>query len=76
MAKPEHVDELESGGMVCRHCGGAVDADGYSSGGEVDDPEATALLDDNNDESKETAQLRSTQRTRSLADALEGRGRR
>ena len=31
---PEHVDET-AGGPVCRHCGGSVDKDGFSTGGLV-----------------------------------------
>lgn len=31
---PEHVDET-SAGTVCRHCGGAVGRDGFSTGGLV-----------------------------------------
>jgi hypothetical protein len=33
---PEHIEETATG-HVCRHCGGAVDAEGFSSHGLVDD---------------------------------------
>jgi hypothetical protein len=33
----EHVEQLETGGTVCRHCGGGVDAEGYATGGQVGD---------------------------------------
>ena len=75
--KPDHVEMMESGGHVCKHCGGAVDADGYSAGGDVESEE-TRILDDNNDESDETAQLDSTERLRrasGFADAISRRGR-
>lgn len=36
MSKPEHIEQLESGGTVCRHCGGSVDAEGYAKGGDVE----------------------------------------
>ncbi len=32
----EHVEKHASGVMACKHCGGEVDADGYSSGGIMD----------------------------------------
>lgn len=36
---PGHVRKMSDGGMVCYHCGGRVEADGYAEGGEVDDDE-------------------------------------
>jgi hypothetical protein len=33
---PEHIEETATG-HVCRHCGGAVDAEGFSAHGLVDD---------------------------------------
>ena len=36
---PEHVEKMSDGGMACKHCGGAVDADGYSDGGEIQSEE-------------------------------------
>jgi hypothetical protein len=75
---PEHVEKMESGGLMCRHCGGAVDADGYSTGGEAVDDAAETLLDDNDDESESTAQRDSTMHIRRLggfADAMSRRGR-
>lgn len=41
MSKPGHVQRLESGGYVCRHCGADVDDAGYYAGGEVDEPPPT-----------------------------------
>lgn len=73
--KPEHVETMESGGLTCRHCGGAVDDEGYATGGEVD---AEELLDNNNDESESTAQRDSTMRMRragGFSDAMGRRGR-
>lgn len=32
---PEHVQKMARGGMMCMHCGGSVDRDGYAEGGEV-----------------------------------------
>ncbi len=72
---PEHVQKLESGGHVCMHCGGEVDDEGYAMGGGAVDEESEDLLDNNNDESKETAQHASTVRMRraSFADAMRAR---
>jgi hypothetical protein len=36
-ALPEHVKKMSKGGLACMHCGGAVEPDGYSSGGLVED---------------------------------------
>ncbi len=36
MNTPEHVETMETGGMMCRHCGGKVGPEGYSEGGEVE----------------------------------------
>lgn len=34
---PEHVEKDADGGMMCAHCGGRVDADGYAEGGVIDE---------------------------------------
>lgn len=34
--RPEHIEDTATG-HVCRHCGGRVDAEGYSEGGMVED---------------------------------------
>lgn len=45
MDKKEHV-EMSSGGFpMCRHCGGAVGADGYSEGGLVEEYDDIATKD-------------------------------
>lgn len=72
----EHVEKLESGGSVCRHCGGAVDAEGYATGGDVDSPEVN-ILNSNDDDSETTDQYQSTVRMRrasGFADAVKRRG--
>lgn len=72
----EHVEKLESGGSVCRHCGGAVDDDGYAMGGDVDSPEAN-ILNNNDDDSETTDQMQSIVRLRrasGFADAVKRRG--
>jgi hypothetical protein len=66
----EHMQAMEGGGMVCRHCGGSVDDDGYATeaeeqgldgfSGEVDEPE----------QHESAVKMRK----RSLADALDRRG--
>jgi hypothetical protein len=63
---PEHV-ERAGGGTICRHCGGAVDEDGFSTGGLVvaDTGEFESVSDDV--EADETEQREDTERKRALA---------
>ncbi len=77
---------MATGGMVCKHCGGAVDADGYSEGGMVDD-EAEEMrhgemepVDQNGDEyerpmpvSDDSPQRADAERMRRFAMAVKGR---
>lgn len=70
MRKPEHVEQLESGGMMCRHCGGRVDDEGYAMGGDIDgddDGSFEESLHDGSDELPE--QYQSTERMRHAAFA-------
>jgi hypothetical protein len=61
---PEHV-ETSGSGTVCRHCGGAVDKDGFSTGGlVVDTGEFEPVTDVEVDE---TEQHEDTERKRALA---------
>jgi hypothetical protein len=46
MNKPEHVEQLESGGTMCRFCGGRVDGEGYAMGGDVDEEPLERSLDE------------------------------
>jgi hypothetical protein len=63
---PEHV-EMAGGGTICRHCGGAVDKDGFSTGGLVtaDTGDFEPVGDDV--EADETEQHEDTERKRALA---------
>jgi hypothetical protein len=75
---PEHVQKLEGGGMACMHCGGSVDAEGYSDGGEVMgegemDGEDTAMREGDTAEVPQQWQHTQRMRKRSLADALASR---
>lgn len=65
---PEHVDET-AGGPVCRHCGGSVDRDGFSTGGLVraDTGEFEPVSDDC--EAEETEQHEAVEQKRALAFA-------
>lgn len=65
---PEHVQKMESGGMMCRHCGGAVGEDGYAEDMGVEEGEAELS---EADEGEETPQYKATMR--SFADAVRGR---
>jgi hypothetical protein len=64
---PEHAVRLSSGQMVCAHCGGKVDGDGYSDGGEVGDD---GLLDES---PEETRQHRADDRLGDFARSVMGR---
>jgi hypothetical protein len=58
--------ETSGSGTVCRHCGGAVDKDGFSTGGlVVDTGEFEPVSDDV--EADETEQHEDTERKRALA---------
>lgn len=76
----EHVGQLESGGHICRHCGGRVGEDGYAAGGEVQDgdhdmdSEGEAMLE--GDTGEVPQQWQATQRLREgsgFADAVRNR---
>jgi hypothetical protein len=62
---PEHVDKTAAG-HVCRHCGGSVDEDGFSSGGLVtaDTGEFEPVADV---EAEETEQHEDVEKKRALA---------
>jgi hypothetical protein len=62
---PEHVDETAAG-HVCRHCGGSVDKDGFSTGGLVraDTGEFEPVSDC---EEEETEQHEAVEQKRALA---------
>lgn len=51
--KPEHVEQMESGGMMCRHCGGRVDEEGYSMGGEMEEGPEESSSEVEEDESEQ-----------------------
>ena len=70
---PEHVQQLETGGTVCKHCGGSVDPDGYAMGGEI--AEAETRLSDAGTPA-ETPQFEATAglRRSAFADAMSKRG--
>jgi len=63
---PEHVDET-AGGPICRHCGGSVDKEGFSTGGLVtaDTGEFEPVGEDV--ESEETEQHEDVEKKRALA---------
>lgn len=62
---PEHVDET-AGGPVCRHCGGSVDRDGFSTGGLV--AARTGEFEPVSDcEEEETEQHEDVEKKRALA---------
>jgi len=62
---PEHVDET-AGGPICRHCGGSVDKEGFSTGGLVTDD--TGEFEPVGDvEADETEQHEDVEKKRALA---------
>ena len=62
---PEHVDETAAG-TVCRHCGGAVSRDGFSTGGIVTSTgEFEPVSED--DEAEETEQHEAVEQMRASA---------
>jgi hypothetical protein len=61
---PEHVDKTAAG-HVCRHCGGAVDEDGFSSGGLV--TAKSGEFEPVCDEDEETEQHEDAEKKRALA---------
>lgn len=61
---PEHVDKTAAG-HVCRHCGGAVDEDGFSSGGLV--TAKSGEFEPVGDEAEETEQHEDVEKKRALA---------
>lgn len=63
MAEPMHKDG------VCLSCGGMVDAQGYSQGGEVRPDVAPEAPDEVADES---GQMKAAERLRKLAGAMKG----
>lgn len=74
--KPEHVMEMGNGGHVCKACGGMVDAEGYSDGGEVEDND---LTDTNGDMrmrpvevGDDSPQMADTERMRAFSKAVKG----
>lgn len=69
---PEHVDKT-AGGSVCRHCGGSVDDEGFSTGGIV--LPKTGEYEAVEDESQETEQHESGEKMReaAFADAVRRR---
>jgi hypothetical protein len=74
VGKPEHVEQLEGGGMVCRHCGGSVDAEGYSDGGEVES-EIEAAQEGDTDTAPEQGVATERMRDAAFADAVRRRAR-
>ncbi len=72
MSKPEHIEQLEGGGMVCRHCGGSVGDDGYSMGGEVE-PELEAAFEGDTDTAPEQGVATVRMREAAFADAVSRR---
>jgi hypothetical protein len=69
---PDHVDKTASGN-VCRHCGGSVDNDGFSTGGIM--PPGTGEHESVEEESQETEQHESGEKMReaAFADAVRRR---
>lgn len=66
---PEHVD-VSARGHVCKHCGGAVDEEGFSIGGLVEaDTGEYEPFESPDDESRETEQHEDVEQKRSAAFA-------
>lgn len=66
--------QLESGGAVCRHCGGRVGEDGYSDGGPVEESEGEAMLDgDTNDMPQQGVATERLRHGAGFADAVRNR---
>lgn len=52
---PEHVKKMAHGGYACMSCGGEVDSDGYSTGGEVSEDEEEARYGPDAEDDEETS---------------------
>jgi len=63
---PEHVDKTAAG-HVCRHCGGAVDKEGFSTGGLVTADTGEFEPVGENIEADETEQHEDVEKKRALA---------
>ena len=72
----EHVKQHEGGPRFCAHCGGGVDADGYSDGGMVKESEDEAMLEGHTNDEPQQGQAAERMRDASgFVNAIRNRSR-